>query len=229
MDSHPSRYRGALYTANATAFDALNSFASGWLEWFQDNGYFREFVLWLDCCMDREFTVTPEATFRPRGVFVPAGPTFISFAANRPLKAVERPIEADGGKVHGIFTWTLLQGLKNAVDSTGRVTGRSLGDFLINGMRSFLRPEDLRNSNISKEPEVVKADPSLIFAEGLIPQKSPVSYRFGDDARGKTALVWSSDPPVAEPFEISGSEVSGELGVGLHLIEVPELGLAPRF
>jgi hypothetical protein len=227
----PKRSQGALYTANATPIDPLNSFASGWLEWFQDNAYFQEYVLWLDCCMDREFTVIPEPIFRPRGVFQQAGPTFIGFAAHRPLKAVERPIAEDSGKIHGVFTWTLLRGLKGGAvnPETGEVTGRSLGDYIINAMKSYLRPEDLANPEISKEPDVPRADARLILAKNIAGQEQPVTFRFPPECENEVALIWSGNPPQPHSTQISGGEASKGLNVGLHVVEVPAAGFRQGF
>jgi hypothetical protein len=226
----PSRYRGALYVANATPDDPLNTNTSGWLEWFQDNGYFKEFVLWMDCCMDRQFSVPVDTVFQPTGTFQPAGPTFIGFAATRPLKTVERPIPADGGRIHGIFTWTLLRGLKgDAVDAAGQITARSLGDYLINGMGKFLTPADSQNPNITKEPEIVRADRALIFAEGQQQQRSPVTLQFPPGAVNQQAILWRDIPPKGQTFTIVAQKSVHDLTVGLYVIEVPDLNLRHGF
>lgn len=226
----PSRYRGALYVANATPNDPLNTNTSGWLEWFQDNGYFKEFVLWMDCCMDRQFSVPVDTVFQSTGTFQPAGPTFIGFAATRPLKTVERPIADDGGNVHGIFTWTLLKGLKGgAVDADSKITARSLGDYLINGMAKFLTPADSQNPNVTKEPEIVRADRALIFAQGQPKQLSPVTLKFPAGALNKQAILWGGTPPKAETFTAPAEVTVRHLPIGLYIIEVPDLNLRHGF
>jgi hypothetical protein len=230
----PSRLQGGVYLANATPVQTFNTFASGWLEWFQDIGYFKEFVLWLDSCMDREFTVVPEnIPFRKQGASVPSGPTFICFAAPRPLKTVERPIAADNGKVHGVFTWTLLEGLRGAAadPNTRSITARSLGDYLINGMKSLLWETDMPNQDIAKEPEVVKADPTLVFATNVASRKYSIRLRFSTlDADGKQAYIWSGNPPAkSAPIAIMGGVLCAELETGLHVVEVPECNLRQGF
>jgi Caspase domain len=226
----PSRSRGALYAANATPVDPVNTAASSWLEWFQDNGYFQEFVLWMDCCMDREFSVPEEPVFRPTGNLKAAGPSFIAFAATRPLKTVERAIAADQGKVHGVFTWCLLQGLKGgAINADGLITARCLGDYLINGMKAFLTADDLRKPGIAQEPEIAKADPLLIFAADQQRQSFPVTFRFPVGSKGARAQIWSDTPPAAESFLIDADQTVRSLGIGLYVIEVPDRQLRQGF
>src|SRR5262249_17525536 len=126
----PARQRGCLFTANAKERLTFNVHATGWLSWLQDSGYFREFVLWMDCCMNRMAFLQPGAPPLPL-INSSESPqaNFVAFAAQRPLKAVEVPIAEDGGTTHGAFTWVLLEGLRGAAaDANFRVTGRSLAD-----------------------------------------------------------------------------------------------------
>jgi Caspase domain len=189
----PSRYRGALYVANATPDNGWHSYASGWLEWFQDNFYFKEYVLWMDCCMDREFGIDPENIMKKTSRFGRMGGTFIAFAAPRQFKTVERPIKVKNGEIHGIFTWALLEGLKGgAVDSEGQITARSVADYILNGRSAYLTEDDLKNPTIASEPEVVKADPTLIFATGRQKPSTSVTLTFPATAVGKQATLWAA-------------------------------------
>jgi Caspase domain len=225
----PSRYRGALYVANATPDNGWHSYASGWLEWFQDNFYFKEYVLWMDCCMDREFGIDPENIMKKTARFGRMGGTFIAFAAPRQFKTVERPIKAKDGEIHGVFTWALLEGLKGcAVDSEGQITGRSLADYLLNGMSAYLTEDDLKNPTVAREPEVVKADRTLIFATGRQKQSSSVTLAFPADAVGKQATLWGGLPAISHSFPVQ-LRVSRQLENGLYVVAVPELHLRHGF
>ena len=225
----PSRYRGALYVANATPDNGWHSYASGWLEWFQDNFYFKEYVLWMDCCMDREFGIDPENIMKKTARFGRMGGTFIAFAAPRQFKTVERPIKAKNGEIHGIFTWALLEGLKGgAVDSEGQITGRSLADYLLNGMSAYLTEDDLKNPTVAREPEVVKADRALIFATGRQKPSTSVTLTFPADAIGKQATLWGGLPIVSNSFPVQ-PEVNRKLENGLYVVAVPELRLRHGF
>ncbi len=225
----PSRYRGALYVANATPDNGWHSYASGWLEWFQDNFYFKEYVLWMDCCMDREFGIDPENIMKKTSRFGRMGGTFIAFAAPRQFKTVERSIKAKNGEIHGVFTCALLEGLRGgAVDSEGQITGRSLADYLLNGMSAYLTEDDLKNPMIAREPEVVKADRTLIFATGRQKPSTSVTLTFPASALGKEATLWGGLPIVSDSFPVQ-REVSRELENGLYVVAVPELRLRHGF
>ena len=225
----PSRYRGALYVANATPDNGWHSYASGWLEWFQDNFYFKEYVLWMDCCMDREFGIDPENIMKKTSRFGRMGGTFIAFAAPRQFKTVERPIKAKNGETHGVFTCALLEGLKGgAVDSEGQITGRSLADYVLNGMSAYLTEDDLKNPSIAREPEVVKADRALIFATGRQKPSTSVTLTFPASAVGKQATLWGGLPIVSNSFPAQ-PEVNRKLENGLYVVAVPELRLRHGF
>lgn len=227
----PQRRAGALYTGDASSRDPLHSNASGWLDWFQEMAYFDEYVLWMDCCMDRIFAVVLEATFTNKGaITAEAGPTFIGLAAHRSLKTVERLID---GKMRGVFTWTLLQGLKGAaVDpATNEVNGRSLGDHLINALKQYLTPEDLADPDISKEPEIVQSDQRLILVKNP-PGKSkcPVIFSFDTALAGQQAQVWGGQPPAPQQVLIDASgHAKADLAMGLYVVELATAGLRQGF
>lgn len=216
----PKRYEGALYTAAATKNLTEHIYVSDWVECFQDTGLFDEFVLWMDCCMEREFTVIPQPiSWRLQGIFQPPGPTFIALAAPRPLKTVEREISGDGNQIHGVFTWTLLNGLKGAAaDRDGAITGRSLGDYLYSAMKDFLNPKDLDNSDIAKEPEIVKGDRDLIF-------RSPNLRSITLDLKAVVAAVEEGSLPVQSKTPDSDAAVRGNVEADLGLLSERGMGV----
>ena len=57
----PRQQEACLVTGNAyeNAFNDANVSPTAWLDWLLDAGYFREYVLWMDCCMDRLTQQTP--------------------------------------------------------------------------------------------------------------------------------------------------------------------------
>jgi hypothetical protein len=228
----PGRHRGCLYTANAMERVTFNVHATGWLNWLQDAGYFREFVLWMDCCMNRMSFLQPRDPPLPL-VNSPEPPraSFVAFAAQRPLKAVEAPIPEDGGMVHGVFTWTLLEGLRGAAaDSNGRVTGHSLADWVRNALAARLAPRDLEDADVAKEPEVIQEDPRLIFARGVSKPLYRVTVSFPPSANGQTARLWGESPPsIAQSFSVSGAPEELSLRPGLFLIDVPGARLRQGF
>jgi hypothetical protein len=228
----PKRQRGCLYAANARERRGHNIHVSGWLEWLQDAGYFREFVLWMDCCMNRMSLLDPrDPPLPPANVFTPPGPTFIAFAAQRPLKAVEAPIPEDGGREHGVFTWTLLEGLRGAAaDTNGRVTGHSLADWIRNAQKARMDPRDINDFEVAIEPEVVREDPGLIFARGVNRVIYEVTLSFPPEAKGKRAQLWAGAPPgIKKSFTVGPTAEIIGLEPGQYVLEVPEANLRHGF
>jgi hypothetical protein len=229
----PSMFTGCLFTANATRFNVPNVYASGRLQWFQDAGCFEEYILWLDCCMDRLVTVEPEAiSLLPLGTPRPAVPTMVAFAATRGLRTLETTID---DALHSVFTYALLKGLNGAaVDTTsGAVTGRSLGDYLLNAMKKWIPAAEMNNPLISKEPSIVKADEALILVApspaGLVPPRYTVTIHFPDTPPPARARLWSGSPPRAEAVDIVDGVVTRDCPRGLYIVEVPDQGLRMGF
>ncbi len=227
----PRRNHGCLFAANATPRFPSHVYPSSWLEWFQDAAYFDEFVLWMDCCMNRQTTLPPSvAPAQPLVRPSPAGPTFIAFAAQRPLKAVERKFPEDDDKVHGVFTWTLLEGLQGAAaDGYGMVTGRSLADWLRNAQKTRMDKRDLEDRDVAEEPEVSREDSGIVFARGLPAKAYDVRLSFPLSARGHLARLWSGRPLRPDSFQIDGDIKQLLLRPGLYVLDVPDAGLRHGF
>jgi hypothetical protein len=226
----PTLNQGCLHAGNATSDSVgFNVFFTAWLELFQEAGYFRETVLWMDCCMNRESKNAPSLPTKQVKISPdPAGPSFVAFAARRPLRAVER---ADSkGAVHGVFTTILLEGLRGAATNRyGMVTGRSLADWLRNAQRSRIDGPDLDDPRVSKEPEILREDPHVIFARGLPLRTYPVTLKFSR-AAGMEARLWSSRPPRSENLAIPASgKVRLSLQPGMYVVDLPARQLRQGF
>jgi hypothetical protein len=225
----PKRNHGCLIAANATSTMMWHVYPSGWLEALQESAHFDEFVLWMDCCMNRftllSATVPPTLAGSRR---IPAGPTFIAFAAQRPLKAVEREFPEDK-KVHGVFTRTLLEGLRGAAaDRYGMVTGRSLADWLRNAQRPRMDKRDTDDPDVAEEPEVAREDSGVIFARGIVAEPYKVTLLFPPGAQG-CAHLWCGRPcREAQRFEIK-DEKPLRLPPGLYVLDAPDAGLRHGF
>jgi len=228
----PGRQRGCLFTANAKERLTFNVHVTGWLNWLQDAGYFREYVLWMDCCMNRMSFLQPrDPPLPPVNASEPPRANFVAFAAQRPLKAVEVPISEDGGNTHGVFTWALLEGLRGAAaDANGRVTGRSLADWIRNAQSARMDPRDRDDVDVAKEPEVIHEDAGIIFARGVPRPLYPVRLSFPAAAITAIARLWSGTPPrVSQEFPVRGTPVTLDLQPGLYLIDVPSAGIRQGF
>lgn len=220
----PARRRGCIFTSDASGVFAAHVQISSWIEVLIEAGCFREFVLWMDCCMNRYSQLRlhePSAYTQSVGE-VPGG-VFLAFAAQRPLRAVQVPIPEDGGTYHGAFTWALLEGLAGAAaDANGLVTSRSLGDWLRNAQAHYIPREDLASMQVSREPDIDE-DAKLVFVRGVTPKTYPVRLSFPRELAGATVRLWSGRPPQSEERQVRpDGTLQLCLRPGLYLVEVPE-------
>jgi Caspase domain len=219
---------GALFTAEATQAFPLYVYAHSWFRAFRRAGAFRQFVLWMDCCMNPQLTIpVNEVVMRPSlGTGVP-GPAFVGLAAQT-KSALEHDM-ADG-RVHGVFTWTLLEGLRGgASDERGRVTGESLRNYLHNAMPEFL-PESVRNSAAVDLHPFIRADQGILLRRLPAQPKYAVRLTIPGAAPGQVLRVWTGRPHEAVVTEtLAGKEWVGALVRGLYVVEVPEAGFRQGF
>ena len=200
---------------------SANISPSAWLDWFRDADYFAEYVLWMDCCMDRQVLTPPTVpplTFMGGGG---AGKTFIVFAASRPLKAAEKEIPPGSGRWHGVFTWNLLQGLQGAaVNQFGLVTAGSLADWLRQAQLGWLDAADRSNASVAKEPAIIERDESIVFVTGIAPLKFDVTLRVSGATSQTDIRLWSGSPPTpGSSITIAPGGTTIQLAPGLYLAE----------
>lgn len=230
----PKPRLGCLISANALDNLVYSVHITGWLNAFQDAGYFREYVLWMDCCMNR-ISVLPlrDPPLPQRPSSETSGANFIAFAAQRPLRTVEVPIPQDGGKYHGVFTWALMEGLRGAAsDINGLVTGRSLADWIRNAQSARLSPQDRSDVGVAKEPEVIQEDAQIIFARGVKKPLYEVSLSFDAAVKNTQARFWSGATPgkyQSLKLGATPSPMTLMLEPGLYLIEVKACKLRHGF
>lgn len=155
----------ALITANALADRYVpNIQATSWIDWFAEQLYFDELVLWMDCCAIRTFSyeggkplMKKEATRQDGRAKV-----FTAFAAGPALATFEGPIGPEG-EVRGLFTDRLLRGLKGAAaDSSGIVHTSDLIAYLKN-QKALVG--DTPVSNLPTGHSEVPTPPDPVFPE----------------------------------------------------------------
>jgi Caspase domain len=224
----PTLEEGALFTAEASQLAPFHVYAHSWLKAFRRAGLFRDVVLWMDCCMNYQQSVmVDEAEMRITQSTRPPGPAFIGLAAQT-KSALEHKM-ADG-KVHGVFTWTLLEGLKGgAADERGRVTGESLKAFLHSAMPEFL-PDEVKSAAAVDLHPFVRADEGMVFARFRERPTYPVTLRLPAATAGHRLNLWTGRPHVAVVSQdLAGPEWTGTLVRGLYVAEVPAAGLRQGF
>lgn len=162
----------ALLMANATQFRTRHHIPGRlWANYFFAKGYFREVLLFIDCCRERYST----AQLNGPGVEAPSpsdgARRFYGFAAKYGKLAVEKPI---GGQMHGVFTATLLDALRGgASDEDGRITGAGLKAYLYENMQSYLSAEDFAD-DVAREPDLYCDQPEDDFVIATVP---PVKHQ----------------------------------------------------
>lgn len=224
----PNLEEGALFTAEASHLAPFHIYAHSWLRAFRRAGLFRDYVLWMDCAMNYQKSVlADEADMRPMQSTKPPGPAFIALAAQ--TKSALETTVADG-TVHGVFTWTLLQGLRGgAADEQGRVTGESLKTFLLSAMPEFLSDQVKRAAAVDLHP-FVRADQGMVFTRFRERPTYAVRLRMPAATAGQRLNLWTGRPHVAAVSQdLTGPEWVGRLVRGLYVAEVPGAGLRQGF
>ncbi|WP_139306890.1 caspase family protein [Modestobacter sp. DSM 44400] len=224
----PDLEEAAVFTAEASQLSPSHVYAHAWLRWFRKAQRFEQSVLWVDACMNyqQSIPVQPVPLRTQLGTAVP-GPAFISVAAQT-KSALE--VAMPDGEVHGVFTWTLLEGLRGgAADRRGRVTGESLQDFLHNAMAEFLPPAVKRTAAVDLQP-FVRADEGMDFARFRTRPVYDVTLALPAASAGQEMRLWSGAPHrQVVGQQLTGPEWTGEVVRGLYVVDVPDAGLRQGF
>ncbi len=227
----PRLEEAALFTAESTMTVQEYVYATSWVRFFRMATRFREVVLWMDSCMNYQLLIPVAEVARPKvGTGVP-GPAFIAFAAQT-KSALEHKMLGDGGdgKVHGVFTWALLKGLRGgAADETGRVTGDSLRRFLFTAMPEFLPPGAVNSTSVDLYP-FVRADDGMVFSRLDSRPKYRVHLDLPSAKAGQELRIWTGRPlRQAVSATLTSTTWEGGLVRGLYMAEVPAAGLRQGF
>lgn len=135
-------------------FDAGTLSSSDYKTKFATEGFFKEVVLWLDCCRNKKLRLSPAPSagvnFRGRH----RNPkVFLGFGTTYDNAAYEAAVPDDPEREpRGIFTQVLLEGLSGAaVNAEGIVDSESLTGYLYDRV-----PVAARQAGFSQEPEIIK-------------------------------------------------------------------------
>ncbi|MFV3126207.1 caspase family protein [Niveispirillum sp. KHB5.9] len=185
------------------------------VNWFANQGWFGELVLWMDCCAVQalEYSSIGNAGLPNTAAATTPSRMFMAFASGNGRAAYEGPVGPDGN-VRGLFTQRLLRGLRGAAaDQTGAVTSQSLANFLRNGGTEGPGITDA----------VVPLSDPMLFATSAHPS-------FSIRAVGDDGQAWPDGTPVslsvppAPPLggaAVAGGRVTFTLGVGLYRLSTP--------
>jgi hypothetical protein len=164
-------------------------------DWFYRAAYFDEVLLFMDCCRDYSpLTAARTLPWDEKVCSNPDGKYFYGFGTKWNKPARERAFD---GKVHGVFTKALLEGLKGDASDpvTNLVTAASLARYLQDNMTTFLGPllDGLPDENCNPETlyEPQTADGFVIVEAPAT--LHPVSIRLSAEARrGKVRICLSA-------------------------------------
>jgi hypothetical protein len=226
----PPSFDSALLAANATPKrPGYHILGRLYADWFLRSNFFDEAVLFMDCC--RENVQTPPNI--PPYINITGADAldktraFYGFATKWSRLSRERKM-ADG-RVHGVFTTALLEGLKGAAcdPSDGRITSASLGNYLYANMKKFLSPADLTDPEIPKEPDLdydKNPQTPLVFATVAVPAFA-VTVNLPPGTAGKKIEILDSKLKAVHSGAAAPPQLRIELKRGTYLAQVLADGL----
>jgi hypothetical protein len=231
----PQNGRTALLMANAKprrfGFHVLGR---DYAEFFSNAGFFEEVLLFMDCCRDY-FPLTPLTPIPFDPLSDPTAPDRVrylhGFGTKWKRRSRERLID---GKVRGIFTTALLEGLRGgASDLGGRITAALLRNYLNETMFQFLDPMDLADPRIPKQPEFNQfpsEGEGLIIAESVPPVTYNVTIVLPEGADGAPMQIRGPKlSDIAAQTIARGPTWSLKLPRGLYLAQSLILGREADF
>jgi hypothetical protein len=174
----PSLDTSGVLMANATVKRVYCIGAARWADRLYAGGWFDEVLLFQDACRSRIAAADLDGLFLPlrEPSQMLQRNRFYAFSAKDQKLSKEVPFP--DGKVRGVFTATLLDGLRGAArdNATGAITARSLRTYLQDTMQSRLPAEDKDNPEIAKEPDVHDFDKfDIVPAPASLPAAAPVA------------------------------------------------------
>ena len=230
----------ALLTVDAKAgeFHRAHVITSMLADACADQELFEQIFMFADCCR----TVMPVTQLNVKKAAVVSRNRdevrkFYAYGARIGKESREWKV---GDKWRGVFTMTLLEGLRGgAVDRSVNppvITAESLNNFLHNNFVQFMVPDDRDRPGIRREPEVVYEQ----RASKLVIAPLPTRGVFNREAVTRTypvRIVAKTPGAQGEPFRITRRAIerngavgdSVDLEPGLYVLSVPSLFVLEPF
>ena len=182
--------------------------------WFWDAALFEEIILLMDCCRDvyseAQLNVQPwekvACDQESLGVH-----SFYAFSTQFSQPANEGEIS---GEIRGYFSAALTDGLKYAIDEQGRVTAKSLKNYIFNRMKELQNDKSYQEPDIAIHPSSASGD-EIVFCEPGI-KKAPVTISFETQYLGHEIVIIEGDNirKVEERIQSANKEWHVELSIG---------------
>ncbi len=196
----------ALLTAEASvASSQLQHVIGSYMaDWFWRAAYFKQILLFVDCCR----SILPcTQLFQPysdeRGKDYDLLSRFYAFGARIGQESREW---APNGKFHGVFTMTLMNGLRGAAydpRDPKSITAESLRDYLYNDFKNFMVPADRERSDRRKDPEVqYEQRPGANFVVAPVPPKNMLERVIGVSAKTFKTTIAAAPALIGKKAEI---------------------------
>jgi hypothetical protein len=195
--------------------------ATSWIDWFADQLYFDEHVLWMDCCATRAFSydggkpLLQKTATRQDG----RGKVFMAFAAGPTLETFEGPV-GQNGQIGGLFTDRLLRGLEGAAaHGDGMVRTSGLVSYFRN-RRGVVGDEKVSDAGHNNPAEPVFPETSeMEFGTVTLPQ-----YVFRTAVVDGTLLnIRDTEERLVASGTIANGTVTLPLALGIYRASAPGL------
>jgi hypothetical protein len=219
----PSDSETALLTANAQ-MDALHHLpGKAWASLFYKGLYFEEVLLFMDCCrptVPKTPASEPILVIPPNPKYKDFGKCFFAFACTSGRLARERVM--DDGKVRGVFTTALLEGLGGAAitdPNAKEVSTADLRNYLYNSVDSFTDP---RNPAAKLRPVVEPSQNETIdFVIGkAAPKTFAVRVHLPAGSKGKTLNLRRGNLKVFRSHVADSRYWDLSLPIGFYGVEI---------
>lgn len=187
-------------------------------EHMRTSAYFREVVLFMDCCRDEMSNAPLLNPWEPCPEPGEDGKLVTAYATAWASKAREREFD---GKYRGIFSHSLMEVL-----NSGQVDGEML-------KASVKEHIEYVAERPVKQESVFEGDLAGIrFSEATETPKSDVTIEI--NGNGETAEIWTDDPASddlirVEQFQLGDAPWNGRLVPGKYLLQANATGLKKRF
>jgi uncharacterized caspase-like protein len=197
----------ALLTAEASVTKRrLNHVIGSYMaDWFWRAAYFKQVLLFMDCCRSVLPCTQPYKPYKDRrGRDYDKVRRFYAYGAR--VTQESREWTPEGRKCHGVFTMTLLNGLRGAAYDTRdpkNITAESLRDYLYTDFKNFMVPADRTRSNVRDIPEVdYEQRPNSNFVIAPSPPKTLVERVIGARAQKFPVRIVASGSSIGKKVEI---------------------------
>lgn len=219
----PTDEETALLTANAQ-MEALHHLpGKAWVNLFYKGLRFEEVLLFMDCCrptVPKTPLSAPLLRIAPDPTFRDVGKVFYAFATTSDRSARERKM--DDGKVHGVFTTALIEGLNGAAITDPKQTTVSTADlrnYLHNSVERFTDP---KNPAAKLRPVVEPSQNETVdFVIGKAKAKMfQVRIHLPAGSKGRKVNLRRSGLRIEKSFKAASATLDVLLPTGLYGVEI---------